>query len=171
MVKLESLIKTIERTPVSVGFLKSIVPHNVKVMHYKELQKYNRSSLFLNNDAVIVLIPHAKMKKGHYICLLPKRRHISYFSSLGMGPSEELVKLKHEENLMSSILGKNYVYNRSRLQNQSNYSINTCGAFVLVRAKFHKLKNREFLEMFRRISLQTPDHIVAMLAILSFMDK
>lgn len=169
--KLESLIRTIERTAVSVRFLKSIVPANIKVLHYQELQKFNRTSLFKDTDAVICLIPHKSLKKGHYICLLPKNGHISYFSSLGMGPSQELVKLKHEENLMSSILGKRFVYNRTRLQNQNNYSINTCGAFVFVRAKFHKLKNREFVELFRSISLQSPDDIVACLVLLSFMDK
>ena len=171
MVRLESLISTIEKTPVSVGFLKSIVPSNVRVLHYEQLKDYNRSTLFQSKDAVIVLIPHKTLKKGHYICILPKKTHISYFSSLGLGPSQELVKLKHEENFLSSILGTNFVYNRTRLQNQANYSINTCGAFVFVRTKFHKLKNREFLDLFRGISLQSPDDIVSVLALLSFMDK
>jgi len=171
MVKLESLIGTIERTAVSVGFLKSIVPKKTKVLHYQELKKFNRTTLFKDTDAVICLIPHKALKKGHYICMLPKKGHICYFSSLGMGPSQELVKLEHEENLMSSILGKRFVYNRTRLQNQANYNINTCGAFVFVRAKFHKLKNREFIELFRNISLQNPDDIVACLALVSFMDK
>ena len=171
MVRLESLIRTIEKTPVSVKFLKSIVGEKVRVLHYHELQKYNRTTLFNNIDAVICLIPHKTLKKGHYICMLPKKQHISYFSSLGMSPTQELIKLKHEENLITSILGTRFVYNRSRLQNSVNYSINTCGAFVFARAKFHKLRNREFLELFRGISLQTPDDLVACLVLLSFMDK
>lgn len=171
MVRLESLIQTIETTPVSVKFLKSLVPNNVAVLHYAQLKNYNRSSLFKNNTAAIVLIPHKKLKKGHYICLLPKRRSIEYFSSLGMGPTEELEKLDHEENFMSSILGKNFTYNRSRLQNQHNYNINTCGAFVFCRARFHKYKLRDFLDLFRGISLQSPDEVVSALVLLTFIDK
>ena len=171
MVRLESLLNTIERTPVSVKFLKSIVPKNVAVMHYQELRNHNRTSLFKTRVAVIVLIPHKTLKKGHYVCLVPHRKSIEYFSSLGMGPDQELVKLQHEENFMSSILGKNYTYNRSKLQNQSNYSVNTCGAFVFARARFFKYKLRDFLDLFRSISMQSPDDIVSCLVLLNFMDS
>ena len=171
MVKLARLIRTIEHTPVSIGFLKKIVGKGVAVLHYKQLKAYNRAQLFKSNRAVIVLIPHRKLKKGHFICLLPKPKGIEYFSSLGMSPSEELVKLGGEDNYMSRILGKTFIYNRTRLQNMSDYSVNTCGAFVFARAKFHKLKQREFLQLFTRLDLQNPDDIVSALVLLSFMDS
>ena len=84
MVRLLSLLNTIERTPVSISFLKNIVDNDVRVIHYQELSKFNRDKLFSGKKAVIVLIPHRKIKKGHFICLLPKKKGIEYFSSLGM---------------------------------------------------------------------------------------
>ena len=168
MVKLTSLLQTIERTPVSIGFLKNIVDSKIRILHYKELNQFTRQELFKNKNAVIVLIPHRKLKKGHFVCLLPKAKGIEYFSSLGMSPSEELTKLG-EDNFMSRILGKTFIYNRVRLQNMSNYSVNTCGAFVFARAKFYKLKQREFVQLFHSISLNNADDIVAIMVLLSFI--
>lgn len=167
---LSKLLDVIEQTPVSIEFLKKRVSSNVRVLHYSELKNFNRSKLFTGFVAVIVLIPHRKLKKGHFVCLTPQKKHVEYFSSLGMSPHDELVKLKHEDNFMSSILGTNFTYNRVRLQNQGDYSINTCGGFVFARAIFHKLKLREFLELFKNIQLRSADEIVSALVLLHFVD-
>ena len=169
MVSLNQLLDEIETTPVSIGFLKKVVGEDVRVLHYKELRKYSRSALFKGKKAVICLIPHRKLKKGHFVCLVPEAKGISYFSSLGMSPEQELTKLGDEPTLMSELLGKTFTYNRVKLQNSSSYSVNTCGAFVFARAKLSRMKNREFVDIFKRqLVAQSPDDIVSALVLLSF---
>jgi len=163
MVKLTSLIQDIESTPVSIKFLKDRVGDDIAVFDYKELGGYTRSSLFKKYKAVIVLIPHKKLRKGHFICILPKKNKVEYFSSLGMSPHQELVKLKQEENFMTNILGTNFEYNRKALQNQADYSVNTCGAFVYLRTMFMDLPLRGFQQLFAPVRLDNADEIAAAL--------
>ena len=170
MVKLRTLLETIETTPVNIGFLKRRVGKTVSVLAYEQLKGQHRSTLFKGKTAVIVLIPKKGSKRGHFICLVPRPTHIEYFSSLGNNFETELAQLDEHVNLFRKLLGKNYIYNKVKLQS-GRYNINTCGAWVLARARLAHLKQRGFLEIFGRISLQNPDDIVSMLALLDFVDK
>ena len=170
MVKLRTLLETIETTPVNIGFLKKRVSKTVSVLAYEQLKGQHRSKLFKGKTAVIVLIPKKGSKRGHFICLVPRPRHIEYFSSLGNNFETELAQLDEHVNLFRTLLGKNYIYNKVKLQS-GRYNINTCAAWVLARARLAHLKLRGFQEIFGRISLQNPDDIVSMLVLLDFVDK
>ena len=170
MVKLRTLLESIETTPVNIGFLKKRVPKTVSVLAYEQLKGQHRSTLFKGKTAVIVLIPKKGSKRGHFICLVPRPRHIEYFSSLGNSFETELAQLDEHLDLFRNLLGTNFIYNKVKLQS-GRYSINTCGAWVLARARLAHLKLRGFLEIFGRVSLHNPDDVVATLVLLNFIDK
>ena len=170
MVKLRSLLETIEETPVTIGFLKKRVGDTVDVLAYQQLKGKHRSALFKGKTAVIVLIPKKDSKRGHFICLVPRPNHVEYFSSLGNSFETELAQLDEHLDLFRKLIQPNYIYNKVKLQS-GKYNINTCGSWVLARARLAHLKLRDFLQLFQRISLQSPDDIVATLVLLDFVDK
>ena len=170
MVGLRTLLETVETTAVTIGFLKKRVPSSVDVLAYTQLRGRHRTALFKGKTAIIVLIPKAGSKRGHFICLVPRPGHIEYFSSLGGSFESELAKLGEHLDLFRKLLGTDYIYNSTKLQS-GKYNINTCGAWVLARARLAHLKLREFLQIFGRINLQNPDDIVSMLVLLDFIDK
>ena len=170
MVKLKTLLETIEQTPVSIGFLKKRVSKTVSVLAHTQLSGKHRSEIFKGKTAVIVLVPKTGSKRGHYVCLIGRPNHIEYFSSLGGSPESEFAKLGEPLEIFRKLLGKNFIYNRTKLQSGA-YSVNTCGAWVLARAKLANLKLREFVGLFNRISLQNADDIVSTLVLLDFVDK
>ena len=174
MVKLSSLIGSIKNTPVGIDFLKKRVPQNVEVVKYQSLKGKSKAEIFRGKNAVIVLIPKRGQKIGHFICLLPRSRHnhTEYFSSLGNSWETELALLQEPTKIFRDLLGKKYIYNRVKLQNDQNYKIQDCAAFVLCRAFFHDLKLREFVSIFQEsVTLQNADDIASVLSILSFINK
>jgi hypothetical protein len=171
MVKLTSLLETIKATPVSIGFLRKRVPKDVDVIPYSNLKGKHRSEVFKGKRALIVLIPKKDSKMGHFIVLLPRRHHIEYFSSLGNSPQRELDLLGEPKKIFEELLGKNFIYNKTKLQS-GNYRIEDCAAWVLARIYLSKLKLREFVQLFlRNVQLSDPDTIVACLSVLLFQDR
>ena len=170
MVALKTLLESIETTPVSIGFLKKRVPKTVSVLAHTQLSGKHRSEIFKGKTAVIVLVPKKGSKRGHYVCLVPRPNHIEYFSSLGGSPEAEFAKLGKPLEIFRNLLGKNFIYNRTKLQSGA-YNVNTCGAWVLARARLAHLKLRDFTGLFNRISLQNPDDVVSALVLLDFVNK
>ena len=169
MVKLRTLLETVEQTPVSIGFLKKRVPPKVDVLAYEQLAGKHRTQLFKGKNAIIVLVPKKGSKKGHFVCLVPRPGHLEYFSSLGRNFESELSELGEHLSTFQKLFGKRYIYNKVKLQS-GKYSINTCAAFVLARAKLAHLKLREFQQLFNRITLQNPDDVVALMVLLDFVN-
>ena len=102
--------------------------------------------------------------------LLPGKKSIEYFSSLGNSPSKELQLLDEPKAIFEELLGTRFNYNRRALQS-GKYDVNDCAAWVLLRVHFRKMKLREFQALFsRRVSLQSPDDIAAIMAIALFQD-
>ena len=171
MVKLATLLENIERTPVSVAFLKKRVPDNVSVVSYESLKGKHRSEVFRGKRAVICLIPKKGSKMGHFVALLPRRHHIEYFSSLGNSWERELDLLSEPHKIFKELFGKSFIYNRAKLQSGS-YKVEDCAAWVLARVFLSKLKLREFVQLFQRtVSLSGSDDIVAVLTLLLFLDQ
>ena len=171
MVKLTSLLETVEQTPVTMEFLRKRVPEGVTVVAYPKLKGRHRGDVFKKGRPVVVLIPKKGTKSGHYVVLIPRKHHIEYFSSLGRSPESELQALHEPLSVFRNLLGKAYIYNRTVLQS-GKYTINSCGAWVLTRVFLTKLKLREFVELFKRpVSLTSPDMIVAALSLLHFVNK
>jgi hypothetical protein len=108
---------------------------------------------------------------GHFVALLPRRHHIEYFSSLGNSWERELDLLSEPHTIFKELLGKSFIYNRTKLQSGS-YKVEDCSAWVLARVFLSKLKLREFVQLFQRtVSLSGSDDIVAVLTLLLFLDQ
>ena len=171
MVKLLTLLEQIEQTPVDMSFLRKRLPPDVLVVPYAKLKGKHRSELFRGKRAVVVLIPKKNTKQGHFVVLLPRKRHLEYFSSLGGSPESELAALGEPLAIFRNLLGSDFIYNRVALQ-RGDYSIKSCSAWVLARVYLSHLKLRQFQEIFRRnVSLSNPDLIVSMLALLHFVNN
>ena len=83
----------------------------------------------------------------------------------------ELEKLHEPKAIFEKLLGNHFNYNHRQLQSGA-YSINDCAVWVLLRVYFRKFKLREFQQLFqRRITLETPDDLAAMLGVVLFQDS
>ena len=171
MVSLRKLVDEIEETPVSLEFVRDRLPPRCKAVKYQDLKGKHRSAIFKGVDALVVLIPKKGEDIGHFICLVPGQKSIEYFSSLGQSPWVELEKLHESRAIFEQLLGARFNYNRRAVQGGA-YNINTCAAWVLLRAHFHGFKLRQFQSLFdRRITLETPDEIAATMAACLFQDR
>ena len=171
MVTLSAALKSLKHTPVSISDLQALVPTKCKVVKLQALKETHRTVLFKNLRALVVLLPSTVSKIGHYICLMPRRNHIEYFSSLGNSPSKEATLLHNDEGTMKTLLGAHFIYNRTPLQDRADFKITTCAMFVVARAFLSDLKLREFVSLFSKpIAANTPDDIVAFMNFLRFQD-
>jgi len=168
--KLNQLLEQIKSTALDVDYLRKRLPKKCKIVDYTML-KGHRSQIFKGIEALVVLIPKKDSDIGHFVVLLPREHHIEYFSSLGGSPQSELAKLGEPERQMKEMLGKNYIYNRKKLQS-GKYNIQDCGLWCILRCRLRHLKLREFQELFMRsINLQTSDEIAACMGVVMFLDK
>ena len=168
MVALKSLLAQLERIPISIRVMKELMPSGVDVYAYPQLKGKTRHELFKNKRGIVVLIPRKGSKEGHYICMLPRKTHIEYFSSLGNSFEQELALLGQKETHIHRIVGNDYIYNTHKLQS-GKYSIKTCAQFVYARLALYKLKLREFVQVFNRhLDLESSDDIVALMCLLPF---
>lgn len=170
MVNLTQIIDRLKHLPVSIADLKKLVPPKCDVVKLNSLLGKHRTEVFKNLRGLIVLLPSNVSQVGHYVTLIPKRHHISYFSSLGNSPTQESKLLHNDKGIITKLLGSNYVYNRKKLQS-GNFKIRSCAMFCLARLYFSELKSREFQTLFsRNVVLSSPDDIVSMLCILPFSE-
>ena len=170
MVSLTSILQEIKSSPVSLGFIRKRLPPNCRIVEYKSLKNKHRNQIFAKTEALVVLIPKAGETVGHFIVLLPRKKSIEYFSSLGNSPMRELEKLNEPKAIFEKLLGSNFNYNHRQLQSGA-YNINDCAVWVLLRVYFRKFKLREFQTLFqRRITLESPDDLAAMLGVVLFQD-
>ena len=171
MVSLTSILEGIKDSPVSMRFIRERLPPNCRVVEYKSLKGKHRSQVFKNTEALVVLIPKVGENLGHFIVLVKWSKSIEYFSSLGGSPMKELEKLHEPKAIFEKLLGNQYNYNRRQLQSGA-YNVNDCAAWVLLRVYFRKYKLREFQQLFqRRITLESSDDLVAIMAVALFQDR
>lgn len=163
-------LKQILTRPVDIERLRTLLPENSHAILYTTLQnhKSGRRKLFENLNSLIVLYEGMidKKKQGHFICLIPRAHSIEYFSSLGRAPSDELNSLHEDPTAFKNLLGKNFTYNRKRLQ-IDRYNINDCAFWCIARASLWKLKISEFQRLFRPRSLTSSDEILSLMSLLT----
>ena len=170
MVSLTKILQNIKQSAVSVQFVRARLPKSCRVVEYLSLKGKHRSEVFKGTEALVVLIPKEGSDLGHFVVLIPGKKSIEYFSSLGNSYQKELAMLHEPKAIFQKLLGNQFNYNRRKLQSGA-YSINDCAVWVLLRAYFRKYKLREFQELFaRRITLETPDDLAAILAVTLFQD-
>ena len=175
MVKLETLLEKIKKTPLDLDYLRKKLPAKCRAVEYQTLKGKHRSVVFKDTEALVVLIPKIGSNVGHFVVLLARGTsssvgHIEYFSSLGGSPSSELQKLGEPAAIFDELLGKNFITNTQHLQS-GDYHINDCAVWCLLRCFMRKLKLREFQEIFSRSAhLQTSDDVAAIMGVILLVD-
>ena len=160
-----NIIRQLETHAMDIREVRKYLASHSKALLYETLSK-SKNYLFKNHKCVIVLYESRKLKQGHYVALINRGKNVEYFSSLGMPPRDELTKLKLGESpKFQELLKNNFTYNRTALQNQSDYKINTCGWFCIARCLLYELSITEFVQLFKSRS-KSPDEIIARMALL-----
>ena len=166
MVKLNSMLEKLKTTPIDLRILEKKLPKKCKAVQYKSLKNKSRGDVFNGVEGLVVLVPKRDSKVGHFIALIPRRHHIEYFSSLGGSPESEMDKLGESLDIFTKLLGKNFIYNRVKLQS-GKYNIKSCSSWILARLYLRKLKLRQFQQLFdRSVHLTKPDDIVSLMSLL-----
>lgn len=160
-----NIIHQLETHPMDIREVRKYLPAHSKAVLYSTLGK-SKDYTFKNHQCIIVLYESRKLKEGHYVALINRGKHVEYFSSLGLPPRDELTKLKLGESpKFQELLKNNYAYNRTALQNQSDYKINTCGWFCIARCLLHELPIADFVQLFKSRT-RSPDEIIARMSVL-----
>ena len=161
------MFKQIISQPLGLEKLKSLLPERSKVMLYESIRNKKRSEIFKNLDSLVVLYDTKVNNKkiGQYVGLLPRPHSIEYFSSLGRSPTDEMKSLHQNPAVFRNLLGKNYTYNRKKLQLQS-YSVEDCGYWCIARCILHELKLSAFQRLFTPRSLRSSDEVLAVMSAL-----
>ena len=146
-----------------------MLPSDSKAMLYSELAKDKRSrqAIFKGVRSIVVLYETKIDNKtqGHWVVLIPRAHSIEYFSSLGRSPSDEMHALHQDPTAFSRILGKNFTYNRAKLQLQS-YTVDDCGYWALARAILVEFKLRDFQKLFRGRTVRSSDEMMGLMTLL-----
>lgn len=160
------MLEKLKTTPIDLRILEKKIPKKCRAVQYKYLKGKSRGDVFQGVEGLVVLIPKRGSKVGHFITLIPRRHHIEYFSSLGGSPESELDKLGESLDIFTKLLGKQFIYNRKKLQS-GKYNIKSCASWILARLYLRKLKLREFQGLFNRsVNLTQPDDIAALMSLL-----
>ena len=153
--------------PLGLEKLRSLLPEDSKAVLYESLRGKKRSDVFKNLNSLIVLYETKinNKKQGHYICLIPRAHSLEYFSSLGRSPTDEMNALHQNPTIFRELLGKNYIYNRKKLQ-LASYKVEDCGFWVLARSILHELKLSAFQRLFTPRALRSSDEVLAVMSAL-----
>lgn len=161
-------LKELKSQPMSIENLRKFLPGYAKAVLYKTLSS-TKKDVFANHDCVVVLYETEinKKKQGHFVVLIDRGHYTEYFSSLGKAPTAELGEMGlNETNKFKQILGNNYRYNKTPLQNQANYTINDCGLFCIARVLLKEKKIRDFVKLLRTRPRTSDDQIALMTLLL-----
>lgn len=174
---LQTLINRAVDTPVSFAFIKRVVGKSAKIrMVDHESGLSHRPSLadvFKGHEAVAILlhILQGKTPIGHWVLLLKgnSNRKIQFFDSLGLG-LYKLYDLTHEEpKLLYALKGHKWANSSVQLQRFGTH-YRECGAFIAVRAKFHKLTNGAFVRLIKSYNKTKPDETAVLLVLLHYLE-
>ena len=153
--------------PLGLEKLRSLLPEDSKAVLYESLRGKKRSEVFKNLNSLVVLYETKinNKKQGHYICLIPRAHSLEYFSSLGRSPTDEMNALHQNPTVFRELLGKNYTYNRKKLQ-LDGYKVEDCGYWCLARSILHELKLSAFQRLFTPRALRSSDEVLAVMSAL-----
>jgi len=153
--------------PLGLERLRDLLPDDSKAILYSSLHGKKRATLFKDISSLVVLYETkiSGKKQGHWVCLIPRAHSIEYFSSLGRSPTDEMNALHQDKTAFRELLGKNFTYNRKKLQLDS-YKVEDCGFWCLARAILHELKLPAFQRLFTPRQLRSSDEVLAVMSAL-----
>ena len=159
--------------PVSLDDLQDLLP-DFKTIIYDDLEnKPIKQIIGGKSGAILYYDMHSKnggkFEIGHFSLILRRGDSLEYFSSYGFTPFQEIDKSRSDPEIFKELFPSSMIVNKTRFQRIKN--TDTCGRWVLLRAKFKKLSLKEFTRLFgsRRFSIQSLDDL-AVLATAAFVD-
>ena len=143
--------------PMSLEKLRKFLPPDSHAVLYKEL---DASALKHKNSVVVLYETQVNKKKiGHFIVILKRPGGAEYFSSLGRSPADEQKSLSLDSEKFKTLVGKNYSYNKTALQNSQNYRVNDCGRWCIARVLLANMSISEFVALIHRKNVTTDQKI------------
>jgi hypothetical protein len=111
-----------------------------RILTYNQLSKVKDIEKLLphHKSYFILLYPVESPNSGHWCCMTRHDKTLEYFDSYGLKPDEPLEWgiFKNTPHYLSQLLAKQKLrihYNTIDFQNKRDYTISTCGAFVVFR--------------------------------------
>ena len=111
-----------------------------KILTYNQLSKVKDIEKLLphHKSYFILLYPVETTTNGHWVCMTRYDKTLEYFDSYGLTVDKPLDwgKFKQTPHYLSQLLAKQKLrihYNTIDFQNKRDYTISTCGAFVVFR--------------------------------------
>ena len=111
-----------------------------KILTYNQLANVKTIEKLLpkHESYFILLYPVETTTNGHWVCMTRYDKTLEYFDSYGLPPDKPLDwgQFKQTPHYLSQLLAKTKLrihYNTIDFQNKRDYTISTCGAFVVFR--------------------------------------
>ena len=170
---MQGIIKRLEDIPLSMGTLTKALPNHCGIILYDRLPK-TLEALFGRKTCMVVLYQmhkkgRANNQVGHYSLVMKNGKKISYFSSYGFKPEQE-INLTHSKGQLLKLLPKGYTYNRVALQRKRHS--NTCGLHCIARSYFYRLSHSEYAKLLQsRFTAQNPDDLVSIMNLCLVSDQ
>lgn len=182
---MDSIVKKAENIPLSDLDIKNICQNDVLIMTYYDFRnKPNIMDLFRRSSAIVVFFSTMDANDGHWSTLIYNHQYktIEHFDSYGYSLDEILEKADYDKKrsnghnfLKESIQKTINTYSLTFIENKhafqvSSKSVNTCGRYASVRARFKDLP----LDLFAAMLInqkQSADIIVTYLTILFTTNK
>ena len=149
--------------PMSLEELQELLPDFASVQ-YDKLDRPLMEIIGNKSGALLYYEMHKRngdaAEVGHFSLVLKGKGQPEYFSSYGFSPFQEIDKTRSEIAVFRRLFPKNLKINKTRFQRIKN--TDTCGRWVLLRAKFKNLSLKQFARLFgsRRFSIQSLDDLV-----------
>lgn len=111
-----------------------------KILTYNELAKFKTIEKLLprHKSYFILLYPVENINSGHWVCMTRYDKTLEYFDSYGEKPDVPLSwgSFNDTQKYLSNLLGRTKLrihYNTINFQNKKDYTISTCGSYVVFR--------------------------------------
>ena len=174
---IRGLVKSALHEAVAFDFIKKVVGQSCKIkqIQHESIGKKTLQQLFDGHDAVAVLfnVIHGNTRSaiGHWCLLLKKqaKRKMQFFDSLGLG-LKKVYGITHERPILLKLLsGHDWEDSKVKLQTMGT-DFRECGSYCAVRAKFHKMTNKQFVHLIKSHNFAKPDETCVLLTLLHYLD-
>lgn len=127
-------IDKLVHTPTSDKYILSKI--NTNIVPYSKLKNYKHIDELLKNDSVIILYELAEV--GHWVCIVRRKKTLSYFDSYGREPDpdsymEKMGCYPHLSRILCNSTKYILEYNEYNYQRKN---VATCGHHAIVRILF-----------------------------------
>jgi hypothetical protein len=152
-------IKTLVKRGTYAKDLKKMLGGKIKLLNYRQLQKYSTIEDVLYPYDAVILLYETKIDRGHWVCVFNHNNLVEHFDSYGYSPDGELKfvpsyfrkthygKIPHLTELLYNSK-KRVRFNEFRLQKLSK-DVATCGRWVVARLLLKDLTIKQFRDLFR----------------------